>query len=471
MKKFLSFMLTACLLIAVMTGFVSAENEDKWLPFDVTPPENVAIEWLEGGDSPQTCSIGWSKNASLSEWMTKMGDPETHDATVEEFQAKGYDDIIVTTQMDWSIDSKEDWHYNVFWDTEGYDQDYRMRLGEWAYTSFLESADTVVTAWVFRGFGNIDDETNVTWFGDHVNADYDGWKDVLKEDQYEVIETEDGHTAKIDLSEHTIYVRMRYLVKISTTQDDMPIEYLRASEWSEIAAVGKDAEKRKVLTKDDIKAPNISDLRIADEEHNNYPVIAFKIEVPEELAKADTELQADHLNGGRIIIKVEARAQGTDEWTEIEGDWIMKSGDQKYYLQRLAEAAKEKGQTIGKDTPLEVRAKYICSQGDLPDIESDYSNIITFGSPDMEVVTEPTPTEAPAKPDPTLTPTPAPKEKEKKDKCGLCGFCPRPLGICIFIWLLIIIIIVVAVIVVIKMTKKDKKPEEAPAAGPEDKKE
>ena len=47
-------------------------------------------------------------------------------------------------------------------------------------------------------------------------------------------------------------------------------------------------------------------------------------------------------------------------------------------------------------------------------------------------------------------------EKPKKDKCSLCGFCPHPLGICIFIWIAIIVIIVVIVILVLKK-KKGKK--------------
>ncbi|HBU12645.1 MAG TPA: hypothetical protein DEB31_07955 [Clostridiales bacterium] len=36
------------------------------------------------------------------------------------------------------------------------------------------------------------------------------------------------------------------------------------------------------------------------------------------------------------------------------------------------------------------------------------------------------------------------------DVCPLCGFCPHPLGICIFIWLLIIAAIVVVIIIVYK---------------------
>ena len=47
---------------------------------------------------------------------------------------------------------------------------------------------------------------------------------------------------------------------------------------------------------------------------------------------------------------------------------------------------------------------------------------------------------------------------ESKSNCWLCHFCPQPLGLCIFIWLLIIIVIVVIIIIIIKSAKKkDKK--------------
>ena len=44
-----------------------------------------------------------------------------------------------------------------------------------------------------------------------------------------------------------------------------------------------------------------------------------------------------------------------------------------------------------------------------------------------------------------------------EDKCPICHFCPRPLGLCIFIWIAIIAVVIVVVIVVIKVAKKTKK--------------
>ena len=48
--------------------------------------------------------------------------------------------------------------------------------------------------------------------------------------------------------------------------------------------------------------------------------------------------------------------------------------------------------------------------------------------------------------------------EDTKDKCALCGFCPQPLGLCIFIWIAIAAAIVVILIVVVLLPKKKKCP-------------
>ncbi|MBO4868416.1 MAG: hypothetical protein J5585_01755, partial [Clostridia bacterium] len=41
--------------------------------------------------------------------------------------------------------------------------------------------------------------------------------------------------------------------------------------------------------------------------------------------------------------------------------------------------------------------------------------------------------------------------------CPICHFCPQPLGLCIFIWLLIILVVIIIVVVIIAASKKKKK--------------
>ena len=63
-------------------------------------------------------------------------------------------------------------------------------------------------------------------------------------------------------------------------------------------------------------------------------------------------------------------------------------------------------------------------------------------------------------PDNTSKPTDEPTTDEPdKDKCSLCGFCPVPLGLCIFIWIaIVVVVILVIVIIIVTLTKKKKCP-------------
>ncbi|MBQ3665091.1 MAG: hypothetical protein II919_03180 [Lachnospiraceae bacterium] len=439
MKKSKIFALAALLLTAViMTPAPVIADEDPKLPFELTAPENVSIVYLEERDSANTCQIAYSQNNSMSEWTTAMADEASHDQTVEELQAMGYDDIFITPQMDWSIDSMDDWHYNEYWDTEGYDKDYHMRLGDWAYISLSYGPEVTNTAWVFRWMGNIKDTEDAFWYGRHDEGgdDYPGWKDVLKEDQYDIITNEDESYAKIDLSKHTIYVRMRWLVTIRTEDKDINV----SSDWSEIAAVGKDAQETVVLTKDTLKAPVIKDLRMTDETFNDQPVIAFKLEVPDELSKQITQVKA---NNGDIWLSTEARVEGSDEWIEMQGDFEIRTGELKVTLLHLL----EEGKVIEEGTPIELRCRYYCTQEGEEDLYSDYSEVLTFGTKEIKEGEKETVTEAKDQSEDTTV------DEEKEDKCSICGFCPHPLGLCIFIWIAILIVIIVIVIIIVRKKK------------------
>ena len=256
----------------------------------------------------------------------------------------------------------------------------------------------------------------------------------------------------MDLSKHTLYVRMRYLVTVRPLEGD---EIKIASDWSEVASVGKDAANTADILKDIIiEAPLVSDLRMTDETFNEFSVIAFTIEIPDSLVELETLLKAN--SSGYVGLETEARVMGKNEWTPLQGDFALKSGEMKIALQNLAVAEG----SITKDTPIEFRAKYVVYTGEAEPIISPYSEILTFGSLDMQVTegtTDDTTEESVTVIATQTTTEEVVTEKPKKDKCSLCGFCPHPLGICIFIWIAIIVIIAVVVVIVILKKKKDKK--------------
>ena len=408
------------------------------------------MQYLDGRDSDNTIEIHYSQNNSMSEW-TKRRETD-FDAVMKEIGDLGYSDMWIQTQIDWSIDSQDDWHVNDYWLTDGYDKDYHMRLGDWAYISQSYSSETAMSEWIFRSMGNIDDKEDGVWYGRHSDSeDYDGWKDVLKEDQYDVVKGDGESHAKIDLTKHTIYTRVRWLVIARTEEKDIPV----VSDWSEIAAVGKEAEKIEPLKPGDVAAPVISDLKYTDKDFNGFPVVSFKLDVDDTLAKQVAQVTG---SSGGISLIVEAKVQGKDEWVELQGDWIITAGTMESALQNLAQAEGK----IEKDTPIELRAKYVCAQPDLEDFSSEYSEVLTFGSQEMEVKPEAPAdeasveeSEAPAAESSVQSEAPAEK------KCSLCGFCPQPLGLCIFIWIAVAVAVIIIVIVIIVVVKKksDKKSE------------
>ena len=450
----------ACTIAGTLAIPVSAAPEEK-LPFELTAPRNVSITYLNENDSLNTCEAHYSQNNSMSEWASRAAAEETYDDTKKELQKLGYDDLWITAQIDWSIDSLDDWHYNKYWDTEGYDENFKPMLGEWAFIGENYTNEISMSSWIFRYMGNIDDTEDARWYGMHNDdINYDGWKDVLKEEQYDVVKTDDGSFAKIDLTKHTINIRVRWLVTCRPNSDGTE-DFKVASEWSETAAVGKDAESFEPIKAGEIDPPVISELKYTDTESNGFPVISINLEVDDKLAN-----QLAQATGtlGSIFFEAEASLAGKEEWVTLQGDFTIKSGEMYISLQSLAEALGK----VEKDTPIELRARYFCTQTEQDDIYSDYSEILTFGSTEMDATPESvveSSTENSAEPSAESSvestdkkeASTVQKAEEQEDKCSLCGFCPHPLGLCIFIWIAIIVAVVVIVVVIIVVMKKKSK--------------
>lgn len=445
MKKILSAAVGLITLVSSISLPAHAAPQQK-LPFELTAPENVTMTYLEGSDSDNTVEIHYSQNNSMSEWSKRKDDE--NEKVMKELNDMGYDDLWITTQIDWSIDSQDDWHVNDYWLTEGYDKDYKQHLGDWAYISQSYSHETAMSEWIFCWMGNIEDHEDAVWYGRHKDGEnYNGWKDVLKEDQYQVVKGDGESHAKIDLTKHTIYTRVRWLAVIRPISDENAENISIPSEWSAVAAVGKDAEKAEPIKAGDIAAPVISDLKYTDKDFNGFPVIAFKLDVDDKLTKQLAQVSGTQ---GGISLIVEARLQGKKDWTELQGDWIITSGNMEMELQNLAEAEGK----IEKDTPIELRAKYVCYQTDIDEINSAWSEILTFGSQKMEVKPESVVESSVQQSEGSLAEAPAQQPAEKENKCHVCGFCPQPLGLCIFIWIAIVVEIIVIVVVVVMVKKK-----------------
>ncbi len=438
MKKALSIVVICALLLSAFAVFASASSEG--LPFELVPPANV-FAVLIAGESPTTTAISYSLSNEMTAFFKNSENAQLEDKYAEFISQYGIDDINVTTQVDWAVDDVNDsvsgWHCNEYWNADygfGYDSDHRPRTGEWDGVDMWigNATETENSHWVTRGVSE-----NGFYGNEEVGTI--GLKDQMRPDQYTYKDDE----LSIDYSKHTVYFRMRFVVTTYKDTEEGTKDTYYYSEWSNTAAVGKDAEKFEGLTEEDLPAPVITGLRMTDKEFNDNPVVAFTLTVPDELAANITKVSAA---GGGIYIDTYARVQGDEEWTLMGNtDWVISAGERECALITLINEAHP---NIPEGTVIELRCRYRCTQSGKDDIFSAYSKIISFGTDDINGG------------ETSYVDGSAPETSEgpggsAKDECWLCHFCPQPLGLCIFIWLLILIIVIIIIFVIVKKAKKN----------------
>ncbi|MBR1392781.1 MAG: hypothetical protein IJ561_02990 [Ruminococcus sp.] len=153
------------------------------------------------------------------------------------------------------------------------------------------------------------------------------------------------------------------------------------------------------------------------------------------------------VNNGSVWMECETRVQGKEDWVQLQGDWLIKSGEMKMALQALAE---QEG-SVTKDTPIEMRCRYAITPPSGEVVYTKYSDTLTFGSLEMEVESKEEVSEAEVS---SQEESKAPESKadsaiaEKTEKSSF------PWWIIILIILLLIIIIVI--IVLLNRKKKDE---------------
>ena len=430
------------LMLPCLTVFANAAGSE--LPFDLVAPANVTAQWQEGGDSPTTTVVSYSLSNAMTDFFKKKENASVG-GTLEEFMSSySFDDIWMDIQVDWALDDVNDsvsgWHYNEYWEGKsgygfGKDNEGNPRYSDWdvVQAGLNNATETVNDIWVTRGVPN-DDRLN-----GNPETHTPGVKDQLKPDQFSY--DYDEEKLVIDFKEHTMFFRVRFIV---TVQKDGSDDKYYFSEWSNVASTGKDAEKSKPLTKDDLTAPVITGLRLTDEEFNDNPVVAFTLTVPDKLAADATKVFAD---GGHITVEIQGRVKGDKEFTNLQGDWEVKGGEMTANLFNLAN---EERPNVPKDSIIELRCRYRYDHPKYFDdaIYSDWSKIISFGTNDINYGN------TPAKDGQVDDDGQA---KQDKKTCPICHFCPQPLGICIFIWLLIILVVIIIIVIITAIAKKSKK--------------
>ena len=174
------------------------------------------------------------------------------------------------------------WHYNEYWNAAplgsfGQDADGKYHFSTWdAVDMGVNTSQTVTETWLYRGLNESE------WLG---GENFVGLKDQLRTSQYtfENYQEYGDVTLSIDWNRHTIYNRSRFVVVLR--DEDAVADSFVFSDWSAVAAYGKDAEKVEPLKPGDVVAPTITGLRMTEEKFNDNPVVAFTLTVPETVAE------------------------------------------------------------------------------------------------------------------------------------------------------------------------------------------
>lgn len=302
-------------------------------------------------------------------------------------------------QFDWSIDSRDAFHYDKSWDAAGGDYPVQQLSG-----NFVEKKE-------------------VFWFA---------YPQAVERCAGALTETvKDGATVRMfDFDAHKLYVRARFMV----------YEYgsgaCTFSDWSDIYDVGADLGA---------EAPKLPDTGEDRPEFTNAltdgNTLRFFIEYPDSIRDTAAALLSGY--GAQLGFESQIRVDG-GEWQY----WAVEHDDLPYLTNRSADISE-----LSSARSIEYRCRLIGhdpSNGNA--VITGWSDYVTVQDGKAEIVKND---------DPFGTKAEAQRQKDAEreaNKCKLCGFCPfHPFGVCMFIWLGAVLLIALAAAYIVVSSKKKKK--------------
>ena len=425
MKRILGVLLSLLLLLSLfsVTAFAAEENDISKIELPAPKAPNYFV-YTDGN-----ASEGHHDHLR----MIMVADPEVallaaeYDRDSEAFYKKyGLWSFEICIQYDVSLDGEDNWQHNEEWDSQYYVGSY----GEGFQSVSLRS--------------ELMEDFEFFWLTYHEGQGSDTFKPYQPSILTEKF-TGDGYEQDIysfDVENHSLYIRCRYYMEWETfdaEKNEIGEKQSKFSDWSESAVFGKNGTQ---ITPDEpttYAAPIISDMKIVLSEGDENSHIEYAQTTPESV----------WMTGVYYLMKEDGQFDGLEtqvsidggEWIEFDtadagGDWCLWNGSRGAYNDDVP---------IEKNTNVKLRIRFIGTHG-----PSKWSNVLELnggGTQENPDDTGKAPDEKP------------PVDEPSEDKCALCGFCPVPLGLCIFIWIaIVVVVILVIVIIIVTLTKKKKCP-------------
>ncbi len=404
-KKLFMFSLT---LILSMSGLIlPVFAKEDISTFELPKPEAPHYMMYDAADRSATegddC-LYIIRQSDMSVLALSTEESRDRDAFLEKY---GLYDFRILMQYDTSLDNQNNWNYTSEWDKE------------YSVTPYEACAD----AWI--GEDLIDKVTIFDLYEcDPSNDNYSKLSDaIIRRDVHDGDYTFNNYY--FDSENHSLYIRCRYYMEWQT-DDGQTIgeKQSKYSEWSDVAVFGMNSTAVTPTAPTDYAAPQITNLKyIQPTGESELGQLTYELTTPKSVWDAAIyyEMTSD---GYFDKLETEIRING-GEWLPYEtvnswSDWGLSAGIRTAFYEEPR---------IEADSDVQLRVRYVGSEG-----VSEWSNVISLKDGGTQEVTTPT-------------------DNPSVDKCSLCGFCPMPLGICLFI----IIVIILAIIIIIVLFTRPKK--------------
>ena len=425
MKRIFSVLLSLLLLLSLFSVTAFAAEENDISKFELTAPKAPNYFVYTDGDATE------GHHDHLK--MIMVADPAVvllaaeYYADSDAFYGKyGLYSFAISMQYDVSLDDEEHWQHNAEWDTSWYTGGY---ADGYPYVSLgSELMEDFEFFWL-------------TYYEGPDSDTFVPYKPAILTEKF----TGDGYEQDIysfDVENHSLYIRCRYYMEWETfdaEKNEIGEKQSKFSDWSESAVFGKNSTQIIPDEPTTYAAPIISDMKIVLSEGDENSHIEYAQTTPESV----------WMTGVYYLMKEEGQFDGLETQVSIDGgEWIefstADSGDD-WCLWNGSRGAYNDDVPIEENTNVKLRIRFTGTHG-----PSEWSNVLELnggGTQENPDNTGKAPDEKP------------PVDEPSEDKCSLCGFCPVPLGLCIFIWIaIVVVVILVIVILIVTLTKKKKCP-------------
>ena len=425
MKRILGILLSLLLLLSLFSVTAFAAEENDIGKFELPAPKAPNYFVYTDGNASE------GHHDDLR--MIMVADPEVallaaeYDRDSEAFYEKyGLWSFEIVMQYDVSLDGEDDWQHNEEWDTEYYNDGHVNGYPVQSLRSELMEDFEFFWLTYYEG---PDSDTFVPYKPAILTEKFTG--DGYEDDIY-----------SFDVENHSLYIRCRYYMEweplVKNEDGEGPGEkQSKFSDWSESAIFGKNSTQIVPDEPTTYAAPVISDMKIVLSEGDENSHIEYAQTTPESV----------WMTGVYYLMKEEGEFEGLEtqvsidggEWIEFDtadswGDWCLWNGSRGAYNDDVP---------IEENTNVKLRIRFTGTHG-----PSEWSNVLELnggGTQENPGETNKAPEEKP------------PVDEPSEDKCALCGFCPVPLGLCIFIWIAIVVVVILVIVIIIVIATKKKK--------------